>query len=125
MQFHFCFSISKEHITTYKGASVAIDLSTPVYRLATKLNESFNTDRFVVFNAVFGGGKQPQQFSLLMYLDLLGFKPDIIINYDDFNNLAMPSAWNIAEGQNAIYRQKFVVNKTLTCRSESLQSGYM
>lgn len=94
------------------GGSVAAHLSLPrlnipPYLFATKLNKYFNTDRFVVYNAAFGGGKQPQQFFKLIYLDLLGFKPDIIVNYDGFNEIALPFGENLGQRINAIYPRKF------------------
>ena len=69
------------------GGSLASHLSlkredVPEYLFAKKLNKYFKTDKFVIYNAAFGGGKQPQQYFKLLYLDFLGFKPDIIINYD-------------------------------------------
>lgn len=94
------------------GGSVAAHLSLPrlnipPYFFATKLNKYFDTDRFVVYNAAFGGGKQPQQYFKLIYLDLLGFKPDIIVNYDGFNEIALPFGENLEERINAIYPRKF------------------
>ena len=102
------------------GGSVASHLSAPrlnipPYQLATKLNEYYNTDMFVVYNAAFGGGKQPQQFFKLMYLDFLGFKPDVIINYDGFNEIALPFGENLEEELNAIYPRKF--NKLVSSSS--------
>lgn len=94
------------------GGSVASHLSlsridVPPYLLAKKLNKYFNTNRFVVYNAAFGGGKQPQQFFKLIYLDLLGFKPDIILNYDGFNEIALPFGENFEQQINAIYPRQF------------------
>jgi hypothetical protein len=99
------------------GGSVASHLSLPrfnipPYLFATKLNKYFDTDRFVVYNAAFGGGKQPQQFFKLIYLDLLGFKPDIIVNYDGFNEIALPFGENFKQRINAIYPREF--NKLVT-----------
>jgi len=84
------------------------------YLLATKLNKKYNTNRFVVYNAAFGGGKQPQQLFKLLYLDLLGFKPDVIINYDGFNEIALPFSENLPNNLNAIYPRSFsqVVNSS-------------
>ena len=70
---------------------------------AARLNARFGTDRFTVYNAGMGGGKQPQQYFKLVYLDLLGFKPDIVINYDGFNELAIPSSENADLGSPAIF----------------------
>lgn len=54
------------------------------------LNEAFETDRFTVFNAATGGGKQPQQLFRLQYLLLLGERFDIVVNVDGFNEIALP-----------------------------------
>jgi hypothetical protein len=94
------------------GGSVASHLSLSrlniqPFLLASKLNDNYNTNKFVVYNAAFGGGKQPQQFFKLIYLDLLGFKPDIIINYDGFNEIALPFAENLPKELNAIYPRNF------------------
>ena len=77
------------------------------YLLATKLNKKYRTNRFVVYNAAFGGGKQPQQLFKLLYLDLLGFNPDVIINYDGFNEIALPLGENLPNNLNAIYPRSF------------------
>ena len=95
------------------GGSVAGHLSmarediSKEYMLANELNSRFNTDRFVVYNAAFGGGKQPQQYFKLLYLELLGFIPDIIINYDGFNEVALPFGENLEREINAIYPRSF------------------
>lgn len=94
------------------GGSVASNLSlnrldVESYLFTQRLNEYFETDRFVVYNAGFGGGKQPQQYFKLLYLDLLGFSPDIIINYDGFNEVALPFAENLNFSLNAIYPRQF------------------
>ena len=52
-------------------------------------------------------GKQPQQLFKLLYLDLLGFQPDVIINYDGFNEIALPFAENLPSNLNAIYPRSF------------------
>ena len=95
------------------GGSVASHLSEARediiedHLFADKLNKSFNTDRFVVYNASFGGGKQPQQYFKILYLDLLGFSPDIIINYDGFNEVALSIGENFQNNLNAIYPRNF------------------
>jgi hypothetical protein len=75
--------------------------------LAKRLNSYFNTDRFVVYNAAFGGGKQPQQYFKFIYLDLIGFKPDIVINLDGFNEIVLPNAENIHYDNPAIYPRSY------------------
>jgi hypothetical protein len=75
--------------------------------LSKKLNRYFSTDRFTVYNAAFGGGKQPQQYFKFMYLDLLGFRPDIVINYDGFNEIALCIAENETLGIPAIFPRSY------------------
>ena len=95
------------------GGSVAGHLSLRTspgsddYLLSKFLNSYFNTDRFVVYNAAFGGGKQPQQYFKLLYLDLLGFTPDLIINYDGFNEVALTHGENFNRNLNAIYPRQY------------------
>jgi hypothetical protein len=90
------------------GGSVAANMSNrglghDEYMLATLLNSYFKTDRFVVFSAAFDGGKQPQQYFRYQYLDLLGFRPDIVINLDGFNEIALPISENQPLGNPAIF----------------------
>ena len=95
------------------GGSVASHLSRATdsidrdFILSEKLNSFFMTDRFKVYNAAFSGGKQPQQYFKLLYLDLLGFEPDLIINYDGFNELALTLEENRQRKINAIFPVSF------------------
>jgi len=75
--------------------------------LAKKINQYYSTDRFVVYNAAFGGGKQPQQYFKYLYLDLIGFHPDIVINLDGFNEIALPIAENKPLGNPAIFPRSY------------------
>jgi len=70
---------------------------------ANTLNTHFGVDHFSVYNASILGGKQPQQFFKLMYLDLIGFKPDIVINVDGFNELALTLSDNFDAKLPAVY----------------------
>jgi len=101
-----------EIVVLLLGGSVAEQMSS--YRtaaghglFAAALNARFGTDRFTVYNAGMGGGKQPQQYFKLVYLDLLGFKPDIVINYDGFNEIALPLSENADLGNPAIFPRAF------------------
>jgi hypothetical protein len=102
----------EEVVVLLLGGSVAEQLSS--YRtaaghgvFAATLNARFQTDRFTVYNAGMGGGKQPQQYFKLVYLDLLGFKPDIVINYDGFNELVLPLSENASLGSPAIFPRSY------------------
>jgi hypothetical protein len=101
-----------EIVVLLLGGSVAEQMSS--YRtaaghglFAATLNARFGTDRFTVYNAGMGGGKQPQQYFKLVYLDLLGFKPDIVINYDGFNELALPLSENADLGNPVIFPRAY------------------
>lgn len=74
---------------------------------ARKLNEYFGTNRFVVYNGAITGGKQPQQYFKYLYLDLLGFKPDIVVNLDGFNEIALPVAENKLWNNPAIFPRSY------------------
>ena len=99
------------------GGSVASHLSkknNPKHNItdeifADKLKEHFNTDKFVVYNGAFGGGKQPQQYFKYLYLDMLGFKPDIVINLDGFNEMVLPNAENIHYNNPAAYPRAYSI----------------
>ena len=121
------FSISPKPLTDeikvlVIGGSVSTQLSNiqikdsnnKSYLLAKRLNKRFNTDRFVIYNAGQGGSKQPMQYFKYLYLDLLGFKPDLIINYDGFNEVVLPFSENIHKDLNAIYPRSFneAINST-------------
>ena len=70
---------------------------------ANTLNTHFGVNHFSVYNASILGGKQPQQVFKLMYLDLVGFKPDIVINVDGFNELALTLSDNFDAKLPAVY----------------------
>lgn len=79
-----------------------------------QINKYFKTDRFEIYNAAFGGGKQPQQFFKLVYLDFLGFKPDIVINIDGFNEIVLPIHDNTAINNPPIYPRSYSLHINAT-----------
>lgn len=84
------------------GGSVASHLSKGGVEVedqifAKTLNNHFNTDRFVVYNAAVGGYKQPQQVFKFVYLNLAGFNPDLVINLDGFNEISETISYNEAQ----------------------------
>lgn len=94
------------------GGSVASHMSSSdvIYKydmLAQIINERFATKRFWVYNAAFGGGKQPQQYFKYQYLDLVGFKPDIIINLDGFNEISLSLEENFNLKNPAIFPRSY------------------
>lgn len=71
------------------------------------LNNFYSTEKFEVYNAAIGGGKQPQQLFKLYYLDFADYKFDIIINLDGFNELALPLSENYLINDHLIYPRNF------------------
>jgi len=57
----------------------------------------------VVLNFAMGGYKQPQQLLALTYFLSLGAKFDLVINIDDFNEVALPPSENIPKNVFPIY----------------------
>lgn len=91
------------------GGSVA--LATSLFDnagiFADKLNRHFETTRFSVYNAAVPGGKQPGQYFKLVYFDLLGFRPDVVVNIDGFNEIALPLYENFNLKNPAIFPRAF------------------
>lgn len=71
------------------------------------INSFYSTDKFEVYNASIGGGKQPQQLFKLYYLDLADYEFDIVINLDGFNELALTLSENYAINDHLIYPRNF------------------
>ena len=71
------------------------------------INEYFNSNKFIVYNAAIDGGKQPQQLFKLYYLDLLNFSFDIVINLDGFNELALSLSENYELNDHLIYPRNY------------------
>ena len=99
--------------------------------LQNLLNHKFKTNKFKVFNAAIGGGKQPQQLFKLYYLYLIGEKFDIVINLDGFNEIALSFSENIEIGNNIIYPRNYsrlisTFNSDLDCvqKSNKLTKNY-
>ena len=91
------------------------------------LNQNFNTSNFKVFNAAIPGGKQPQQLFVLNYLTLHGFKFDIVINLDGFNELALSFSENLPIKNNIIYPRQYstqlaAFNSDIKCVKKSNSS---
>lgn len=123
---HISPLIGNEHVKVLVvGGSVAAHLSAgglpgvEESLFARVLNQHFKTNKFVVYNAAFGGGKQPQQYFKYLYLDLLGFKPDVVINLDGLNEIALTLIENKQLGNPAIFPRQFsqAVNVIATDRS--------
>lgn len=68
-----------------------------------ELNKTYKTNRFAVYNAALGGGKQPQSYFKLIHLDLMGFKPDLVLNVDGFNEIALSMSDNFDASIPPIY----------------------
>ena len=88
------------------------------------LNDKFKTNRFKVYNASIGGGKQPQQLFKLYYLYLINEKFDIVINIDGFNEVALSLIDDIQIENNIIYPRNYsrlisTFNSDLSCVKKS------
>lgn len=59
--------------------------------------------QIVVFPIALPGMKQPQQLMALNYFILLGFKPNIVINIDGFNEIVLPIVENHLLGVSPYY----------------------
>ena len=88
------------------------------------LNNRFKTNKFKVYNASIGGGKQPQQLFKLYYLYLVNEKFDIVINIDGFNEVALSFSENIQIENNIMYPRNYsrlisTFNSDLSCVKKS------
>ncbi len=84
------------------------------------LNKKFKTNKFKVYNAAIGGGKQPQQLFKLYYLYLIKEEFDVVINLDGFNELALSFSENIQIKNNIMYPRNYsrlisTFNSDLSC----------
>jgi len=83
------------------GGSVACQIAQEggLSEIESELKKSrFFTGRKLVFlNFAIGGYKQPQQLMALNFILALGGELDIAINFDGFNEIALPVAENIPE----------------------------
>ena len=95
-------NITEEPHQDFKGIQIT---NTDIF--ANILNAKLNTDRFSVWNAAFGGSKQPQQLFKLYYLLLLGEKFDVVINLDGFNEVALSLSENKTLALPPIYPRSF------------------
>jgi len=90
------------------------------------LNKKFKTNRFKIYNAAIGGGKQPQQLFKLYYLYLVDEKFDVVINLDGFNEIALSFSENIDIGNSFLYPRNYsriisTFNSDLNCIQKSNQ----
>ncbi len=71
------------------------------------LNNKYKTNKFKVYNASIGGGKQPQQLFKLYYLYLIDENFDVVINIDGFNEIALSFSENIQIENNIMYPRNY------------------
>ena len=99
-----------------------------VYQNSSLLHERFNITgkEIVILNFARGGGKQPEQLSILAYMLSLGAEFDMIINIDGFNEVALPPAENIPKGVYPFYpRQWYYRARNIIDPLEIRQLGYL
>lgn len=99
---HLSKNTTDEPAQAFKGIQIT---NTDIF--ANILNAKLKTDRYSVWNAAFGGSKQPQQLFKLYYLLLLGEKFDIVINLDGFNEVALSLSENKHLALPPIYPRSF------------------
>lgn len=75
------------------GGSVAADLLRGE-QVTTALAAASPGQRFELAGAAVGGYKQPQHLLALTYVLSLGVRPDIVVNLDGFNEVALPVTEN-------------------------------
>lgn len=88
-------------VVAITGGSAALDLylrSGPVIREALEGSPRFAGKRIEIVSLALGGVKQPQQLMALSWFLSLGRGPDILINFDGFNEIALPFAENTPFG---------------------------
>ena len=87
------------------GGSVAQGFAHRSQAIARELKKiaRFADRNVVVVSAATGGFKQPQQLMALNYLLLLGARPDVVINLDGFNEVALPPVHLLPLGVHPTY----------------------
>ena len=88
------------------GGSAAYYLSVQaVTALTNALHAAHVADgrQIVIVRTALGGYKQPQQLMALSYLLSLGAEFDVVLNYDGFNEVALPIAENCPKQVNPFY----------------------
>ena len=106
------------------GGSVAANLSNngsldPDQIFSKVLSKHYPDEHFSIYNAAFGGGKQPQQYFKLLYLDLLGYSPDLVVNLDGFNEIALSNSENFENQIPAIFPRSFNRSVSATAADRS------
>ena len=77
------------------------------FAFSRSLQKYFPNKEFRVVNAAYGGKKQPQQYLSTIYLDLIGFNYDLVINLDGFNEIVLPTIENFYQETPTIFPRSF------------------
>jgi hypothetical protein len=88
------------------GGSVALELflyAGDVLRQELQRSPRFADKEIEIVSLALGGMKQPQQLMALNYFLALGFRYDIVVNCDGFNEVALPFANNVPFNINPFY----------------------
>lgn len=75
--------------------------------LAKKISTYFPDKKIIFYNASIKSSKQPQQLFKLYYLNLIGMKFDIVINYDGPLEIAHPYLKNASIKDELIYPRRY------------------
>jgi hypothetical protein len=91
------------------GGSVAMQVAPELREtLGRRLSERAGREVPVrVFVAALGGFKQPQQLMALNYLALVGFRFDLVINLDGYNEIVLPWADNVQHGVHPFFPRRW------------------
>ena len=92
--------------------------------LEESFKKNFKEKNFRIYNASIRNSKQPQQLFKLYYLDLLGFKFDLIINIDGITEITHLIVKNYVINDELIYPRRFSeeiweTNKDYSCMKKS------
>ncbi len=94
-----------EYVVIITGGSVSEQyFEAQKEELGTQIQQLLkNEKKVVVYSFGLGAYKQPQQLFVLNYLLALGYKVDLVINIDGFNEAAIPYAANYQNGISTYY----------------------
>ena len=104
---------SNDYIVGIFGGSVAqIYYAEEKDNFIKELNSRLKNKNIKVYSFALGGYKQPQQLMTLQYLLALGYKFDLIINIDGFNEAALPFSENYQDNVSTYFPRGWILYST-------------
>lgn len=88
-------------VVALAGGSAALDLylrSGPRLRAELERSRRFPGKRVEIVSLALGGMKEPQQLLALTWFLSIGRRPDVLVNFDGFNEIALPFSENTPFG---------------------------